>query len=520
MSARQLLCYGVLCLAVLLGASRAEGRARAAPPEAPNILFISVDDLNDWGGVLDGHSRMEIHTPNLDRLAASALTFTNAHTASPVCAPSRTALMTGVHPARSGILRNTGFDGPGWRQVDALQDVETLEQFFKNRGYKTLGAGKIYHTLEPERTPKSQVEPENWDFYYPSPHINLPYQIRAPITSDNDIFREWPEGKAKWHIIGPIPIEDEKMSDYHIVDWASYQLSQQHDRPFFLATGIFRPHSPWEVPQKYFDMYPLDEIELPEHQRDDLKDALNHNRRYAHKWVLENDQWEEIVQAYAASVTFADAMIGKLVSALENSPHADNTILVLWSDHGMHIGEKANYEKFTLWESATQVPLILDVPGLTRPGSTIDQPVSLLDVYPTLAEAAGFDVPPHADGTSLVPLINTPEATRAPVVTSFAFGDEIGIGHAVRSRHYRYIYYPRIGLEELYDHRSDPEEWNNGAYQEANEEVVRQHRQVLRERVPGLSWEEGAPDGYEVTEEGMIRKKDYVPVADQVSGPL
>lgn len=514
-----------LCLAVALGYAKARGGTPPDSPEKPNILFISIDDLNDWGSVLDGHARMDIKTPNLDRLAATSLVFTNAHTTSPACSPSRTALMTGVHPARSGIMSNGDGPaeykgGPGWRKMEALRDVETLEQFFKNRGYKPLGAGKIYHTLEPQRTPRSQVEPENWDFYYPSPHINLPYQIRAPITSDNDVFLDWPEGKAEFHIVGPIPIEDEKMSDYQIVDWASYQLGQRHDQPFFLATGIFRPHSPWEVPQKYFDMYPLDEIELPEHQKDDLKDALIHERRYAHKWVLENGQWDDIVQAYAASVSFADAMIGKLLTALENSPHAENTIVVLWSDHGMHLGEKANYEKFTLWESATRVPFILNVPGLTQPGSTIDQPVSLLDIYPTLAEATGFEIPSHVDGTSLVPLIENQDADRAPVVTSFRFGGDIGVGHAVRSEHYRYIYYPSIGLEELYDHRDDPNEWHNIAYRDENDEVVERHREVLKGRVPGLSWDDGAPDGYEVTEEGRIRKIDYVSIPEQVQGHL
>ena len=506
MKSEKLFLVGLMGLALLLGGARAKGGVQPAPPENPNVLFIAIDDLNDWAGFLDGHAGMNIKTPNLDRLAASSLVFTKAYTAAPACAPSRLALMTGVHPARTRVMRNRGFDdeggeGAGWRKIDVLQDVETLEQFFKNRGYKTLGAGKIYHTLEAERTPRSQVEAKNWDFYYPSAQINLPNQIRAPER----------DGRGRWWTWGPIPVDDDKMSDYHIVDWSSYQLSQEHDQPFFLATGIFRPHSPWEVPQKYFDMYPLDEVELPEHKENDLIDAVDHGRRYIHKWVLQNDQWANVVQAYAASITFADAMIGKFLTALENSPHADNTIVVLWSDHGMHIGEKANYEKFTLWESATRVPLIFNVPGLTEPGRTIDQPVSLLDIYPTLVEAAGFEAPPHVDGTSLVPLIeNQGDASRAPVVTSYRFDDEVGIGHAVRSQDYRYIYYPRIGLEELYDHRADPNEWNNIAYREENREVVQRHRQVLRERVPELTWEEGEPAGYEVTEEGSIRKTDFV----------
>jgi arylsulfatase A-like enzyme len=491
--------------------------------EKPNVLFIAIDDLNDWTGFLDGHMNMDVRTPNIDRLANRSHVFANAHAASPACAPSRLAIMTGVHPVRSEIMRNRGGDGPWWREREALEDVETLEQFFKNRGYKTLGSGKTYHTLEPERTTTSHVEPENWDFYFPSPYVNLPYQIRAPIDEDN-IFYEWPEGRAEWHTIGPIPVEDKKMSDYHIVEWASYQLGQKHDQPFFLASGIFRPHSPWEVPQKYFDMYPLEDVEIPENKKDDLKDALDHNRRFAHGWVLENGQWENIVQAYAASISFADAMIGRLLDALERSPHTENTVVALWSDHGVHIGEKENYEKFTLWESATRVPLIINIPegtgGLpegTTPGSQYTEPVSLLDLYPTLAEVAGFEIPSHVDGTSLVPQLKGEELQRSPVVTSYNFGDEIGVGHAVRSENYRYIYYPDVGLEELYDHRSDPNEWDNVAYKDENKEVVERHRQVLRKRFPDLelTWKEDAPDGYEVTGDGSVRNIDFTPIGEQ-----
>lgn len=524
MKPARLLLFGFLWLAAGAGGVWAEGAAK--PPEAsqhPNILFISVDDLNDWASMLGGHAGMEIKTPNIDRLAASSLLFTNAHTAAPACAPSRTALLTGVHPARTGVENVYWGDGPKWRQFEALQDVETIEQFFKNRGYKTLGAGKVYHSQAPPWSPTSQVEPENWDFYYPSPYISHPHQIRPP---EEVIFPEHLDNKTRrdfggeWWTWGPIPADDEKMADYHVVEWASYELAQEHDRPFFMAVGTWKPHDPWEVPQKYFDMYPLEDVELPEHKKNDLNDAFDHGRRNIHRWVLQNDQWDDIVQAYAASITFADAMVGRLLTALEASPHADDTIVVLWSDHGMHMGEKENFEKFTLWEESTRVPLILNVPGVTEPGSRYAHPVSLMDVYPTLAEAAGFEVPAHADGTSLVPMLTDQSIERGPVVTSYQFKwgrrEEPVEGHAVRSQHYRYIYYPDVGLEELYDHRADPHEWDNIAYQTGNEDVVRRHRAVLRDLLPELTWEEGTPAGYEVTEEEGVRKTDFVPMAEQL----
>jgi arylsulfatase A-like enzyme len=225
-----------------------------------NILFLAVDDMNDWAGFLSGHTGMKIHTPNIDRLAASSMAFSNAHTPAPACAPTRAAILTGVHHARSGAENVFWGDGPKWRRFEALKDVVTLEQFFKQQGYKTLGAGKIYHSQAPPWTPTSQVEPENWDFYYPSAYIQHPYQIRPPeeVRYPADVDNETrPGGPKGWWSWGPIPAPDEKMADFHIAEWASYQLSLKHEKPFFLAAGMWKPHDPWEVPQKYFDMYPL-----------------------------------------------------------------------------------------------------------------------------------------------------------------------------------------------------------------------------------------------------------------------
>jgi choline-sulfatase len=480
-----------------------------------NILFIAVDDLNDWAGFLSGNAGMKIHTPNIDRLAAQSLVFTNAHTPSPACAPARTAILTGVHHAKSGAENIYWGDGPKWREFPGLADVLTLEQFFKKQGYKTLGAGKIYHSQAPPWLPTSQAEAANWDFYYPSAYISHPFQFRAPkdVIYPADVDNETrPGGKDGWWTWGPIQIPDEKMADYHVVDWARYQLQQKHDKPFFLAVGTWKPHDPWEVPQKYFDMYPLEDIVLPDCEEDDLIDAFDHGRRWIHDWVVKNRQWEKIIQAYAASISFSDAMIGRLLDAFEKSEYAKNTIVILWSDHGMHMGEKENFEKFTLYEESSRVPLIISVPGLTKPGTQCDQTVSLMDIYPTLVELTGFEKPSHLDGNSLVSQITDPNTKTMPVITTYKFdwAEQRIAGHAVRSMRYRYIYYPDINLEELYDHESDPNEWDNIAYKASSADIIMEHRKVLLKMLPQITWPAGSPEGYTLDEDGRVRKDGFV----------
>ena len=491
----------------------------------PNILFIAVDDMNDWVSYLGGHKGMKIHTPNIDKLARASMVFTNAHTPSPACAPARAAILSGVHHARSGVQNTHWGDGPEWRKFPKLKDVETLEQFFKNRGYKTLGAGKIYHSQAPPWTPTSQVEPENWDFYYPSPYISHPYQIRAPkeVIYPKEVNNKTRPGDAdgsgesSWWTWGPLAVKDQKMADYQIVDWANYQLKSDHKKPFFLAVGTWKPHDPWEVPQKYFDLYPLEDVVLPLYKDNDLKDAFDHGRRWIHQWVEKNKQWKKVVQSYAAAITFSDAMIGRLLDQLNKSKYADNTIVVLWSDHGMHMGEKENIEKFTLWERSTRVPLIISYPGFIQAEISCDQPVSLMDIYPTLVELSGFKKPSHLDGHSLVPQIKNPNTPTEPVVSSYQFSwtKKPFEGHAVRSKNHRYIYYPDIGLEELYDHQTDPNEWDNIAYKGENQSIIENHRKVLLEMLPDLKWKTKTPEGYSIDTKGNVTFLNYTEFAIQ-----
>ncbi len=477
----------------------------------PNVLFIAVDDMNDWIGPLGG---LEIaKTPNLDRLAAEGTTFSNAHCASPACASSRLANMTGVQPSKSGIMQNVWFDGPKWREIPMLQNIETVEQFFKNRGYETLAGGKLYHSLAPPWLTTNQADPAGWDFYYPSVSVPMPYQISAPENVINP--DSWKGGRHAWFTWGPIQAEDEKMADHQTVSWADYELNRPRENPLFLACGIFRPHMPWEVPQKYFDMYPLDTIPDLEVLADDLKDALIHPRRGWQKFVLENKQWKHVIQAYLASISFADAQIGRLLDALDRSGKADETVVVLWSDHGMHIGEKENWEKFTLWEESTRVPFFVRAPGIGKPGTVVNEPVSLLDVYPTLVDLAGFEVPDHCDGESVIPLMKDSNETRThSALTSFTFPNN-RTGHSLRGKRYRYIYYEWNHLEELYYHEMDSNEFTNLAYQKDHAAIVAQFRDEMVTRVSRVSLTEiaRAPIGYTVVG-GAISADDYIPMAE------
>ena len=409
-----------------------------APPR-PNVLFIAVDDLNDWVGVLQGHP--QARTPNIDRLASRGVLFTNAHTAAPACNPSRVALMTGLLPTSSGVYRNS----QPWRPV--LADAVTLPQYFMAHGYKAMGAGKIYHGRYPD--------PDSWNDYFPSQTKNKPddpVPDKRPVNGiPNTRHFDW----------GPLDVGEASMGDAKVADWVIRQLGQEHEKPFFLASGFFRPHLPWYVPRAYFDHYPLDSIRLPEILEDDLADVpragLAMARRAGdHKNVTQHGQWRKAVQGYLASIEFGDAQVGRVIEALDRSSYKENTIIVLWSDHGWHLGEKEHWRKFTLWERATRVTFLVVAPGVTEPGGRSPRPVNLIDVYPTLVDLAGLPARSGLDGLSLRPLLENPAAEwERPSRTTHRRGN-----HAVRGERWRYIRYAD-GSEELYDHHLDDPEWRN-----------------------------------------------------------
>jgi arylsulfatase A-like enzyme len=505
---------GILGLAL----SRAPVWGEQEPGVRRNVLFIAVDDMNDWIGPLGGNP--QARTPNLSRLAERGVTFTCACTGAAACHPSRTAIMTGVRPTTSGIVDNVFHEtpGPSWRQSPALAKAVTLSQHFRNHGYSAVGGGKIYHALQ--WGPWSENDPDTWDEYYPRWDTPIPTQPRPSeeqiLEQGKTFFGSRPLGNGALFGWTPLSVTDSEMSDFKVVDWAAAQLQKQHDKPFFLAAGVFRPHIPWEVPRKYYEMYPLDLIQLPKVQQDDLDDTWDHGRRNWHQWVLQNDQWKQAVQGYLASITFADAQIGRLLDALDRSAYRDNTIVVLWSDHGMHIGEKENWEKFTVWEESCRVPMFWVVPGLTRPGTRCDKPVSLLDIYPTLAALTGTEAPSQQlEGESLAPLLQDPAngSHIQPAITTYQRA------HGLRTARWRYIFYADgSNLEELYDHSSDPDEFTNVAYDPACRDVLDEHRALLT-KYTGVKTPAGKPvppPEFALLENGRIRRTHFVRLDDVV----
>ena len=420
----------------------------------PNVLMLAVDDWNDWVGALGGHP--QVKTPNLDQLAAKGVLFSDAHTAAPICNPSRTALMTGRRPSTTGIYGN---DENPWRK--SLPNVITLPQHFRANGYKSLGGGKVFHHG------KGFNDPKSWDDYYfwnPKGRENGWFDNYSFPPDPEPVRPVTPMPSVSWRNFdwAPVGVREEDMPDFKVSTWASEVLGQKHERPFFLAAGMFRPHIPWFVPRRYFDLYPLESIVLPAVKEDDLADVPPFARRIAlnqhsrHDLLVSTGNWRRAVQAYLACITFSDAMIGRMLDALARSPNRDNTIVALWSDHGYHLGEKWHWHKQSLWQRATHVPLVISAPGITKAGSRCDRPVGLVDLYPTLSELAGLKLPEGLDGVSLRPLLENPAGPwDRPALTTYGRGN-----HAIRTERWSYIRY-HDGSEELYDRRQDVHEWIN-----------------------------------------------------------
>jgi arylsulfatase A-like enzyme len=431
--------------------------------ERPNVLMIIVDDMNDWVSCLDGHP--DVKTPHMDRLAARGLLFTNAHVSAPVCNPSRVATLTGLRPSTTGIYGNET------KWLEAMPQVLTIPQHFKANGYHVVGGGKVNHHM-PGFNRRS-----DWHDYFDQV-FDSHYQDQLACGLDVKQFR-WPEGfplnrleavrtfskppqnpnEFDW---GGWDRPDREMGDGRMVEWAVKFLAQPSKEPFFLAAGIYRPHLPFYAPRKYFDLYPQHRITLPPVKVDDCDDLpemgkqMAADRRGDYELVMKEGRYRELLQAYLAGISFADALVGRLLDALDASPAAKDTIIVFWSDHGWHLGEKQHLHKFTLWDRSTRIPMILAAPGLTAPGSRSARPVSPLDLFPTLNDLCSLPAMPALDGTSLVPLLKSPSlAWDKPALTTHGQGN-----HALRTERWRYIRYADGG-EELYDHETDPNEWHN-----------------------------------------------------------
>lgn len=464
--------------------------------QRPNVLLIAIDDLNDWVGFLKGHP--DVQTPHMDQLAARGLIFTNAHCAAPLCCPSRAAIFSGQQPFRTGIYHN----GPNIRQYHP--ELVLLPQYFSQHGYRTLGTGKLLHHRSPDLFDEYFTPEQRWS----------PLKNTAEAAFTNEELTSKPEQPR--HVVrygrqrkeaalplnrmpsdrnptgaagesfdwGSLAIDDQEMGDGQIATWAAERLSRPAEQPFLLCVGFYRPHIPLWAPQTYFDLYKDKKPSLPRVLATDLADLSPTGKRWAleavtagaHQTVVEHDQWSQAVTAYLACVSFVDAQIGRLLAALDGGPHKDNTVVILWSDHGWHLGEKQHWGKWTGWERSTRVPLLIAPArsaGERQMTAVHEQPVSLIDVYPTLVEMCGLPRKTDLDGQSLAPLLKQPESRDRTVITTFDRGN-----YSLRSSRWRFIRY-EDGSEELYDHNADAEEWHNLAGDAAYDNVRARLRQLL-----------------------------------------
>lgn len=430
--------------------------AMALQNKKPNILLITIDDLNDWVGHLEGHPKVK--TPHIDRLATTGVSFTNAHVQSPICNPSRTSFLTGLRPTTTGIYAL----GPWFRELEQYNDLVTLPQYFEKNGYITMTTGKTYHDAFPPKEDRHDgPEFTRWGFhggFFPRPQEQLVKETGHPLI-------DW----------GIFPENDSLQDDWKVVDWAIEQLKNPPgNKPFFLAVGIRHPHVPLFASQKWFDLYPEDDILLPATRCDDRED-IPPFAWYLHwklpeprlAWLQMNNEWKTKVRAYLASVSFADMLVGRLLDALEEQGLAENTIVVLLSDHGYHLGTKNITGKNTLWHESTRVPYIFAGPGIHEKGKQSYAPVELLDLFPTLVELAGLPAKKNLEGISLVPLLKNVNHNRTrPAICTHGPGN-----HAVITGQWRFIQYAD-GSRELYNLAEDRYEWNNLAKQKGYEPVM------------------------------------------------
>ncbi|MFZ9936019.1 MAG: sulfatase [Luteolibacter sp.] len=441
-----------LCIAL----SASCGRTLAA--ERPNIVMFVLDDLNDWVGPLGYRQAI---TPNMDRLAANGITFTNAHTAGVFCAPSRSAFFTGRHASSTGCYTTQVYhhDRP---------EIRPLQQVLRDGGYATFGAGKLFHH------PAGYVDLRGWNEFFVR-HENqkqrgwpldswttdmaiLPDPYPASVFNRGSkpadgFFLEW----------GPLPDADEdKMADTIRTGWACEVVKRKHPKPFFAAVGLYAPHFPNYAPKKYFDLYDPDKIVPPPCNERDLEDLPPGIRkakeaRAAHHRKLERlGAVKDAIHGYLACISYADAMLGRLLEAIQSGPNANHTIVILWSDHGYHHGEKFDWGKHTLWERTSNVPLIIGGSGIAK-GTKVDATVSLIDLFPTITGLAGAKDDQPRDGISLLPVLKEPATARDREILLPGMKPE---EFAIINRDWRYIRHADGG-EELYDLNKDPNEWEN-----------------------------------------------------------
>jgi hypothetical protein len=453
--------HGAHAVIAIVGALSLSLLAHGAQTPAPNVIFFATDDLCDWVGPLDSPIRAK--TPNMDRLAARGVTFMNAQCSGTFCAPARTAVFTGRHPSTTGAYTTQVYfrDHP---------ELRPLQVALQQAGYETYGAGKLYHH------PAGYVDLRGWTEFHvrtqgqketgwpvdvwrrgaplPAALPSSPYARERGIVAPNPGFMEY----------AALPNEAEKsMTDTLHTDWAISVLQQKHDRPFFIGLGLYSPHQPNYAPQKYYDMYPLDEIKLPaikENDTDDLPPAvkkfMDHRKATIQDKIVEMGLFKEVIRAYLACTSYADAQLGRVLDALDASPNQNNTVVIFWSDQGFHHGEKGHWGKETLWQRTEHIPFIWAGPGIAR-NAKVAATVSAIDLYPTLVDLCHLSPDSGLEGTSLAANLQNPVSAKDRNVVTCQV---IRGGYSVTNQQWRYIHYAD-NTEELYDEGKDYNEWTN-----------------------------------------------------------
>ena len=469
---------------------------RADNLQRPSILFLNIDDWNDWNEVLEGHP--QVISPNIKRLAERGVTFSNAICASPSCGPSRPALFTGIAPSRTGNISND--NKHPWRFYVGPEAV-TIPKLLSQNGWKSIGIAKNFHRGD---------DPE-FDHY-----IGIPKNVKTIKGSGVKL-----NSSGVW---GVAAVPSEEMPDYIAASRGIEQIRPNRE-PLFLSLGIYRPHVPWVVPQEYFDRYPVDQLQLSERRADDLDDLPERFKLLAgfeakfgkgyHKRLVEKGIDKQFVRAYLASVTFADEQVGRILDAWYASPHGESGYVVLWSDHGYMLGEKNAWSKIKPWYDSSRSNLIIAGPGLPK-GAVCSKSVSLLDLYPTLIELLGLPNPPQTlDGDSLVPLLKNPDAEwqRPALMTSQMDGVFF---ESVLDNDYRMT---RLitGETELYKLSDDPHEFRNLAANPEYTSVIEELEKHLSFRYPEIpkdGWIEAESIPAQTSADYRLRGNCHYPRAD------
>jgi uncharacterized sulfatase len=447
--------------------------ASLAPAPKRNVLFLGSDDLNIC---LSCYGHPLVKTPNIDRIAKAGVRFDRAYSQFPFCSPSRTSMLTGLAPDATGVYNlEKHFRA-------AVPDVVTLPQLFRNNGYWTGRIGKIYHYGVPRDIGTSGLDdPLSWDYTF-NP-IGVDKTKEEPL-----LINHTPERK---NIGSAITLHastqpDEEHTDGIAAAHAVSLLEQHKDKPFFLAVGFYRPHVPWIAPKKYFDLFPLDQIEPLSFEADEMKIAPPW--AYFTKpgnWGMTVQQRKEALQAYYASIAFLDVQVGKVLDALDRLRLTANTTIVFWSDHGYHLGEHGQWMKQALFEPATRIPLLFSGAGVPARNKLCRGPVEMLDIYPTLADLCGLKPPARLHGRSLQPLLERPQlGSKHPAVSQVQRGKVMG--YSIRTERYRYtMWNDGAEGEELYDYQTDPREFKNLA-------ATAPQKAALREQLKAIVQARGA----------------------------